>query len=78
MAKRIVYFVQTQKGSNGWVVQKQGKKLPESVHRTKAKAVIAGRKLAGRAKPWGQLKIKGKNGRIQMEHTYGNDPPVVV
>ena len=72
MAKRTTYFVQTMKGE--WVVKKQGKKTPEGKYATKAKALVAGRRLAKRARPWGQLKIKGRNGRIQTEHTYGHDP----
>jgi hypothetical protein len=72
MAKRTTYLVQTKAGA--WVVQRQGKKSPESKHRTKAMAVKKGRRLAKKAQPWGQLRIKGKNGRIQTEHTYGNDP----
>ena len=50
------------------------KKTPEGKYATKAKALVAGRRLAKRARPWGQLKIKGRNGRIQTEHTYGHDP----
>lgn len=72
MAKRTVYYVQTQKGE--WVVKKQGKKTAEGKYANKEKAVKAGRRLAKRARPWGQLRIKGKNGRLQTEHTYGNDP----
>ena len=72
MAKRTVYYVQT--SGEAWVVKKKGKVSPESKHKTKTKAVTVGRRLAKRAHPWGQLIIKGRNGRIQTEHTYGNDP----
>lgn len=72
MAKRQTYFVQTLKGE--WVVKKQGKKTPEAKFATKEKAIVAGKKLAKRAHPWGQLKIKGRDGRLQREHTYGHDP----
>jgi hypothetical protein len=57
---------------DGWIVQEQrGAVL--STHRTKAKAVAAGKAVAKRA-PLGQIKIMKANGRIQTEYTYGEDP----
>jgi hypothetical protein len=52
----------------GWVVQREGKKTPESTHRKKDVAVRKGRSLAKRA--GGMLKIKGRNGRIQAKRSY--------
>ncbi len=54
---------------DGWLVQKEGKKKPESFHKKKEVAVRKGRTLAKRAK--GQLKIKAKGGRIQARRNYG-------
>ncbi len=53
---------------DGWMVQREGKKSPESTHRKKAVAVRKGRSLARRA--GGMLKIKGKNGKIQAKRNY--------
>jgi hypothetical protein len=53
---------------DGWVVQREGKKSPESMHRKKDVAVRKGRSLAKRAH--GVLKIKGKNGKIQAKRSY--------
>ena len=52
----------------GWMVQREGKKSPESMHRKKDVAVRKGRSLAKRAR--GMLKVKGKNGKIQSKRSY--------
>jgi hypothetical protein len=53
---------------DGWMVQREGKKKPESTHKKKDVAVRRGRSLARRAH--GVLKIKGKNGKIQAKRSY--------
>ena len=53
---------------DGWMVQREGKKSPESTHRKKDVAVKKGRSLAKRAR--GVLKIKGRNGKIQAKRSY--------
>jgi hypothetical protein len=53
---------------DGWMVQREGKKSPESMHKKKDVAVRRGRSLAKRA--GGVLKIKGKNGKIQAKRSY--------
>ena len=53
---------------DGWMVQREGKKSPESTHRKKDVAVRKGRSLAKRA--GGVLKIKGRNGKIQAKRKY--------
>jgi hypothetical protein len=60
------YVVRSSK--DGWMVQREGKKTPESTHRKKDVAVRRGRSLARRAH--GVLKIKGKNGKIQAKRSY--------
>jgi hypothetical protein len=53
---------------DGWMVQREGKKSPESRHRKKDAAVRRGRSMAKRA--GGMLKIKGRNGKIQAKRNY--------
>ena len=53
---------------DGWMVQREGKKSPESIHKKKDVAVRKGRSLAKRA--GGMLKIKGRNGKIQAKRSY--------
>jgi hypothetical protein len=50
------------------MVQREGKKSPESTHRKKDTAVRRGRSMAKRA--GGVLKIKGRNGKIQAKRSY--------
>jgi Na+-transporting NADH:ubiquinone oxidoreductase subunit NqrF len=54
---------------DGWHVQKEGKRAPESFHKKKTLAVKKGRTLAKRAK--GYLKIKAKTGKVQAKRYYG-------
>ena len=53
---------------DGWMVQREGKKSPESTHRKKDVAVRKGRSMARRAH--GVLKIKGRNGKLQAKRSY--------
>jgi hypothetical protein len=53
---------------DGWMVQREGKKTPESMHKKKDVAVRKGRAMARRA--GGMLKIKGRNGKIQAKRSY--------
>ncbi len=53
---------------DGWMVQREGKKSPESMHKKKDVAVRKGRMMAKRA--GGMLKIKGRNGKIQAKRNY--------
>ena len=55
---------------DGWMVQREGKKSPESMHRKKEVAVRKGRSMAKRAH--GMLKVKGKNGKIQSKRPAAN------
>ena len=50
------------------MVQREGKKSPESTHKKKDTAVRRGRAMAKRAR--GVLKIKGRNGKIQARRSY--------
>jgi hypothetical protein len=73
MAKRNVIYVNPNKKKGGWDVKKQGAKRAQKHFETKDPAIQFGKKLAKGSGP-GQLKVKKQNGRIQTEHTYGDDP----
>ena len=71
MPKRVTYTV----GPDGdrWKVSKRGGSRASGTFDKKQDAVSRGRELA-KAQERGQLVIKKKNGRIQTEYTYGDDP----
>lgn len=75
MVKRKVYHV-TPNQDGGWNVQKEGGQRASGNFDTKHEAIQRGKDLAKSA-PLGQIKIHGKDGKIQTEHTYGQDicPP---
>lgn len=66
--KQTTYVVRSTK--DGWLVQREGKKTPESMHKKKDTAFKKGRSLAKRAK--GILKVKSKTGKIQEKRNYGD------
>lgn len=74
MAQRKTYHVTFNTKSGKWTVLLAGNKGDLSSHATKVAAVAAGKKLAKQAAPHGQIRIHTKDGKIQTEHTYGNDP----
>jgi hypothetical protein len=53
---------------DGWMVQREGKKSPLSMHKKKDAAVRKGRSMAKRA--GGVLKIKARNGKVQAKRRY--------
>ncbi len=57
----------------GWQVKRDGAERASSVHEKKSDAVDAGRDLAKQS--GGELRIKGKDGRIQNSNTYGSKDP---
>ena len=71
MPKRNVYHVT--RAENHWQVKKEKAERASKTFDTKAEAVDYGRELAKDQAP-GQLKIHNKDGKIQTEHTYGQDP----
>jgi len=58
---------------NGWAVKRASTQRASSVHASKADAIEAARGLARGNTP-SQVLIHGKNGAIQREWTYKNDP----
>jgi hypothetical protein len=71
MAARQRMTVSPAQGKGGWTLSIAG--AGENTYRTKAEAVKAGASK-GRQNGHAQLVIKGRNGRIQSERTYGADP----
>ncbi|MCE9618413.1 MAG: DUF2188 domain-containing protein [Planctomycetes bacterium] len=58
---------------NGWGVKRDGASRCSSVHETQAKAIKAGAALAKESE--GELRIKGRDGRIRDSDTYGKHDP---
>jgi uncharacterized protein DUF2188/CopG antitoxin of type II toxin-antitoxin system len=57
----------------GWDVKRQGGNGGGSHHTLKAEAVAEARERA-KAAELGQVRVRGRDGRIQTEWTYGKDP----
>jgi hypothetical protein len=72
MKKRRVYHV-TPDGEGGWDVKAEGAQRSSGHFEIKADAIVRGKELA-KSGPLGQIKIHKRDGKIQTEHTYGNDP----
>lgn len=72
MAARKKYHVASNP-DGGWDVKKEGGKKSSGHFDTKDEAVARGKTLA-KAGDNGQIIIHKKDGQIQTEHTYGNDP----
>lgn len=70
---RVIYHVVPESKAGVWHVKQQGNSVPVATFKTKAEAVAAGREIA-RSHTKGQLIIHLANGRIETEHTYGEDP----
>ncbi len=69
---RKVYHV-TPSGDGDWRVKREGSSRADSVHEDKADAVERAKGLAKDA-PLGQVVIHDREGKIQTEHTYRQDP----
>jgi uncharacterized protein (DUF433 family) len=70
--ERQVYEV-VPHSKDGWDVKKEGRSRASAHHATKAAAVADARERA-KAAPLGQVRLKGRDGRIQNEWTYGKGP----
>lgn len=68
---RTVYHV-TPVG-DAWGVRRARRKRSDSVHMFKDDAVARAKRLA-KAAALGQVRVHGRNGRIQNEYTYREDP----
>ena len=56
-----------------WGVRRARRKRADSIYFIKTDAIARAKRLA-RAAPLGQVKVHGRNGRIQTEFTYREDP----
>ena len=55
-----------------WAVEPEGAATSATLYNTQAEAITAGRAAARREKS--ELLVHGRNGRIRMRNSYGNDP----
>ena len=72
MAKRTKYHV-TRRPDGHWQTKAEGASRASAVSKTKAEAAGRARDLA-KSQPLGQVIIHQSGGKIQTEHTYGQDP----
>lgn len=71
-SKRVVYVIEPRVGGD-WAAQRRGTSRAAVVEENKSDAINEGRRLA-QLHTLSQLVIKGQNGRIEREYTYGEDP----
>lgn len=69
---RVVYHVVPNASGEKWVVSQENASY-RSEHNTKEEAVEEARKLAQQAE-LGQIKVHKKDGNMEYESTYGEDP----
>jgi nucleotide-binding universal stress UspA family protein len=72
MSDRVVFHVVPNASADAWLVTQEGGGRREEF-RSKEEAVEAARKLAERA-PLAQVKVHRKDGNMDYESTYGEDP----
>ena len=76
MSKRKVFHVVSKPetfSDRDWAVKQAGIDYPLARFPKKDEAVKYA-VIAAKTQPLGQVKIHGKNGKIQSERTYGQDP----
>ena len=71
MARRTYHVTPNDDG--GWKVKAEKADRASSAHGTKAEAVERAKELAKDQRP-GQVVIHRRDGTIETEHTYGQDP----
>ena len=72
-AKRQVWDVQPARDGRQWEVLREGGKRPSAVLPTQQDALNRAREIAQHAR-LGQVRVKGEDGRVRTEYTYGRDP----
>lgn len=72
-SSRVVYHVVPNSAESQWQVRLRNNPVPVSVHSTKAQAVAAAR-VQAKQHALSQVIVHKKNGQIEQEFTYGNDP----
>ena len=73
MSKRVVYHVVPDKDEGVWKVKREGAERASSIHDVRGDAFEKARDLA-QNNPLSQVKIHKRDGTIQEERTYGQDP----
>jgi cell division protein FtsN len=73
MSERVVYHVVPDKDENVWKVEKEDSDRASSICQTKDEAIEEARRLA-QNNPLSQVKVHRRDGTIQTEWTYGQDP----
>lgn len=71
--KRERFHVTHSQRSQSWQIKREGRSGPVAEAETKQEAISMGRDMARRMQH-SQLLVHGRNGRIQNEYTYGEDP----
>jgi hypothetical protein len=71
MGKRKVYDVAPR--GEGWAVKQRGAKRAVAIFQDKTEAVSRAREIAKKREP-AQIVVRGKDGEIKTEYTYGGDP----
>jgi Uncharacterized protein conserved in bacteria (DUF2188) len=70
--ERVVYHVVPNSSGEKWLVSQENAAFRRE-HDTKEEAVEEARRLAQQA-PLGQIKVHKKDGNMEYESTYGEDP----
>lgn len=71
---RTIYYVQWSKAIGQWVCRESGDRDRQKLSLVTRVAARCRRRWRSKQRVLSQLKIMGKNGRIQSERTYGQDP----
>ncbi len=71
-SERVIYDVEPRKDGE-WAAQRRGTNRASTVTATKADAIAEARRLA-KQHARAQVVVRGEDGRIQDEFTYGDDP----
>ena len=72
MSERVIYDVEP-RSDGDWAAQRRGTSRAATVTANKADALAEARRLA-KQHPKAQVVVRGQDGRIQEEFTYGDDP----
>jgi hypothetical protein len=72
MSGRTIYDV-SPTGNGDWKVQRRGSSRAAKIFSNKQRAINYAQKTAKNNKP-SQIVIRGQDGQIQREYTYGEDP----
>jgi hypothetical protein len=72
-SNRTVYHVVPDAGASGWIVSREGNDGFREQYRTKEEAVSAARDRARGESP-SQVKVHRRDGNMDYESTYGDDP----